>query len=278
MREQFINKLVSQPWNIDRMRGRTIIGRLVQRLQRPHADRPAEDICGDPLPKMNITGDVAVIPVRGSLMMNVPDWIKECGLDITDIDDILAELAQAQADPNVRLIVLDFDSPGGWSYAGNKLFDAVQQSQAQRGGKPIFAYCADGADVCSAAYQGATPARMFLTGQYALAVGCIGTYLALLDDSEMFKQMGITFHVLRSGDLKGIGEDEVTDKQIAWLQSVVDTQGAAFRANVARYRLSLSKEEMQGQYYDGATAYAKGFTHGFARDINAAIAIFRQQL
>lgn len=273
MREQFIHKILGQPWNIDRIRGRTIISRLVKRLQ---ADRPAEDNWGDPLPTMQILGDVAVVPVCGSLMLNVPDWIKQYGLDITDVDDIIAEIIQAKANPDVRLIVLDFDSPGGWSAAGNKLFDFV--SANAMGATPICAWCADGADVCSAAFQGATPTRKFLTGPYAMAVGCIGTYLALLDDTEMYAQEGITFHVLRSGDLKGIGEDGFSDAQLSWLQSVVDTQGALFRSNVSRFRLTLDPDEMQGQYYDGLTAAQKGFSHGTVRDRNAAIANFRAAL
>lgn len=275
MREQFINKLVSQTWSIGRLRGRALLASLIGRLR---ADRPAEDICGDPLPVMQILGDVAHIPICGALALNLPDWVKQYGLALTDIDDIATEISQAMADARVSFIVLDFDSPGGWSLAGNKLFDVVDAWQSRPNAKPIFAWCADGADVCSAAYQGAMPARMFLTGPYAMAVGCIGTYQALIDDSEFWKLMGITDIVLRSGEMKGMGIDGYSETQLEWLQSTVDQFGARFRANVSRFRTQLDASEMQGQFYDGATAASLGFTHGTAPDLATAITKFRRQL
>src|SRR5687767_6279783 len=112
MKTQFTNKLLCQPWDISRERGRTLIASMLERLK---AERPAEDRHGNPLPKLYTVGDVAVIPIAGALMVNVPDWVKSYGLGITDADDIEIELHQAQNDPRISMIVLDFDSPGGWS-------------------------------------------------------------------------------------------------------------------------------------------------------------------
>lgn len=199
------------------------------------------------------------------------------GLGLTDINDIAEELALSQSDPRVAFRVLDLDSPGGWSVASQKFFAAVVATQA-RGGKPVFAWCGDGAEVCSAAYHGATPARMFLTGPYAGAVGCIGTYQALLDDTEFWKMMGVTIQVLRSGEQKGAGIDGFSEAQLAWMQGEVDQLGATFRAHVAQYRTTLDPGEMEGQYYSGDRAARLGFTHGIAADLQSAIAKFRRQL
>ncbi len=275
MKEQFINKFVCQPWGISRPRGRALIASLVQRLR---AERPEEDKWGEPLPKMRIEGDTAVIPITGPLALNVPDWIKQWGLNLTDIDDIAEELAQASNDPRVAIIVLDFDSPGGWSVAGQKLFDVVNRQQGRMGAKPMLAWCADGADVCSAAYHGAMPAGMFLTGPYALAVGCIGSYQTILDDTEFWKMMGITIEVIRSGEMKGMGVDGFSEAQITWLQSVADQYGARFRKDVAAFRTMLDPAEMEGQHYDGAQAARLNFTHGTAADLPAAIVKFRRSL
>lgn len=275
MKEPFIQKIVSQPWSISRARGRALIASMVQRLR---GERPEESDCGDPLPKMRLEGDVAVIPVCGPLAMNVPEWIKQWGVNLTDINDIAEELAAASADPRVAVIVLDFDSPGGWSVAGQKLFDTVNRTQGRMGAKPMLAWCADGADLCSAAYHGAMPASMILTGPYALAVGCIGTYQTIIDDTEFWKMLGITIDVLRSGELKGMGVDGYSEQQIAWLQSVADDYGAQFRADVSAFRTALDPAEMQGQFYDGATAARLGFTHGTAADLPSALAKFRRAL
>ncbi|MEQ1862733.1 MAG: S49 family peptidase [Chthoniobacteraceae bacterium] len=269
MKTQFINKLVSQSWNIPRARGRALLASMVLKLRD---ERPAESKYGDPLPKLSIMGDVAHIPITGALALNLPDWIKEYGLSLTDINDIEQELSQALNDPRVATIVLDFDSPGGWSIAGNKLFDLVEAA-AQR--KPVFAWCADGADLCSAAYQGAAPARMILAGRYALAVGCIGTYLTVLDDTEFWKQLGVTWEVFRSGELKGMGDDGWSEAQKKFLQDTVDTFGARFRGNVSRFRTSLPTAEMEGQYYGGEEAAQRLFIDGTSADLAGAIAKFR---
>lgn len=274
MKNQFIDKLVNQSWNIGRIRGRTLMASMIQRLR---AERPPEDLWGDPLPVMTVVGDVAIIPIYGALALNVPDWLKQWGVNLTDVNDIAEEIGQAQIDSRVSMIVLDFDSPGGWSIAGNKLFDTVQNSLAM-GGKPILAWCGDGAEVCSAAFQGATPATMFLTGPYASAVGCIGTYLAVLDDTEFWKMMGITIEIIRSGELKGMGMDGLSDPQREFLQSTCDAFGATFRGNVAQYRTLLDPAEMEGQYYSGKEAAKRNFVFANALDLNTAIAKFRRQL
>ena len=236
-------------------------------------ERPSEDVDGDPLPKLQIAGDVAVIPIIGVLMLNVPAWVKSYGFRVTDANDIGEELDRASRDPAVSLIALDLDSPGGWAIAGNKLFELVEAA-ARR--KPVMAWCGDGNQCCSAAYAAAAPARLIYAGKHAMAVGCIGSYLALLDDSEYWKMMGIKWEVLRSGDLKGIGEDAISPEQRAWLQSIVDAAGAHFRRNVRKYRTEIPDSEMQGQYYTGEESARRGFVQGLAPDLSSAIARFRK--
>lgn len=267
MKTQFIDKLVNQSWSIDRHRGRSVIASIVQRLR---SERPAEDSYGNPLPKMSIIGNTAIIPIVGALGMSLPDWVKQWCV-MTDVNDIAEETRQALDDPRVFRIVYDYDSPGGWSVAGNKLFDVVDAAKDR---KPVLAWCGDGAEVCSAAYHGATPAHLFLTGAYSLSVGCIGTYLVALDDTEYWKMLGYTWEVFRSGELKGMGEDGFSEAQKQFLQDCVDRFGGRFRANVATYRTLLSRDEMEGQFYDGKEASLRGFTHGTAPDLTAALARF----
>lgn len=275
MKEQFIQKMVAQTMEMAPARARTFLASSICRLR---GERPAEDEWGDPLPKLHMDGDAAIVPIRGVISMNVPDWINGWGLGVTDINDIAEEITVAQNDARAAFIVLDFDSPGGWSVASHKFFDLIEKAQSRAGGKPIFAWCGDGAEVCSAAYHGASPARMFLTGPYAGAVGCIGTYQALLDDTEFWKMKGITFEVLRSGEQKGAGIDGFSEAQKAWMKSEVDRYGGAFRTHVSCYRTALDPAEMEGQHYDGAQAARLGFTHGTAVDLSAAIVKFRRML
>lgn len=265
----FQNKILTQQWHGTGARCRPLIAGILQRLR---AERPDEDVFGEPLPKLQILGDVAVIPIVGTLMINVPDWAKELGLSITDANDIAEELDRAVNDPAVKFIVLDFDSPGGWSVAGDKLFDLVESADRRR---PVFSFCADGNDCCSSAYEAAAASRVVLCGKQALAVGCIGSYLAILDDTKFWDMLGLKWEVLRSGDLKGIGEDGISDEQRAWLQGQVDACGDTFRRNVKKYRTQIPDAEMRGQYYTGVQAAHLGFCAGTAKDLAAAIARFR---
>lgn len=267
---QFISRLVSQPWDMDKLRARSVIGALVTRLQ---AERPAADQWGDPLPRMQLVGNVALIPITGVMTIDVPDSIKEYGLNLTDANDIAGEIEDALADENIELLVFDVDSPGGLSLAGNKLFELVEAANRK---KPCFGFCGDGREMCSAAYNAVAGATALYSGRYAAAIGCIGSYLVMLDDTEFWKQMGITFEVFRSGELKGLGVDPLSEAQRAFLQSMVDESGARIRKNVAKYRTEIAPEDLQGQYYEGLQAAARGWVAGNVKDLNAAIAKFRR--
>jgi ClpP class serine protease len=273
MKAQFISQLVSTPLNIDRIRARSIIGHIVATLLKN--ERPDEDAWGGPLPKMRIEGDVAIIPIRGLVMMNVPDWVKSYGFNITDANDIESELDQALANPDVNLIVHDSDSPGGSSLAGDKLFDITEAANRR---KPVFGWCGDGAEAASTAYEAIAPCRAILAGWYASAVGCVGSYLAHLDDTKYLADLGFSMRVFRSGEIKGIGIDELSEAQAAYLQSLVDTAGATFRKNVSKYRTAIAREDMEGQWFNGTEAAKRGFVAGNAKDLRAAILKFRGML
>jgi ClpP class serine protease len=112
-------------------------------------------------------------------------------------------------------------------------------------------------------------------GRYA-TLGSIGSYLTLLDDSEYWKMLGISWEVFRSGELKGIGESPLSQAQRDYLQGMVDTSGARIRKNVSKYRKTIAAEDMQGQWFQGDEALARGFCAGNAKDLSAALGKFRK--
>lgn len=272
MKSQFISRLASTVWNIAEDRGRLIIGGMLQRLMK--SDRPEEDEWGDPLPKMQIVGDIATIPVSGVLMLNVPQWVKSYGFNVTDINDIEEELAQALADENVAMIVMHHDSPGGESVAGQKLFDLVE---AARRKKPVLSWSGDGELMCSASYNGAAPSTAIFLGKYCEAVN-IGTYCVNVDTTGFWEQMGVKWEVFRSGEYKGMGIDALSQDQRDYLQSIVDQFGTLFRKGVLKYRTAVDPANMQGQSYRGIEAAQLGFAAGTAKDLPEAIKRFRKLL
>jgi ClpP class serine protease len=271
MKAQFVSRVFAQTWNYDQLRARPFLAHMALTLLRN--ERPAEDVCGDPLPVMRLEGDVAVIPLSGVLMINLPDWIKPYGFGLTDVNDIEEEVKRATADANVAFTVYDCDSPGGMSLAGDKLYSVTEKAREK---KPIFYYCGDGCDVASTAFEGVASCQDGLAAPFASGIGCIGTYLPWLDDTEFWAKLGIKFEVFRSGELKGLGIDGLSPAQRAYLQGMVDEAGATFRKNVLKYRSGIARADMEGQWFEGVKASEKGFVAGNAPDLEAAIAKFRR--
>jgi ClpP class serine protease len=89
---------------------------------------------------------------------------------------------------------------------------------------------------------------------------------------EFWAQMGMKWEVFRSGELKGIGIDALTQEQRDYLQSLVDNAGATFRSNLLKYRTGIDPADMQGQWFDGINAAKRGFIAANADDLQAAIA------
>ena len=268
---EFLSKMLCTCWNIDKLRGRTVLSGMVRAFFKN--ERPDEDVSGNALPKMQLLGDVALIPLYGILGIDVPDWLKEFGIDLTDANDIEEELEEALEDENVRMIVIDVDSPGGLAIAGDKLFALVEAANRR---KPVLAFCGDGRSMASAAYEAVAGATVLYCGPYADGVGCIGSYLAYLDDTEFWAQMGITWEIFKSGEIKGIGESvPLTEAQRSFLQEKVNRFGANIRRNVSRYRLAIAPDDMEGQWYDGIEAARRGFVGANVSDLQTAIAKFR---
>jgi ClpP class serine protease len=124
MRADYVSKILGTVWDLPKLRARTMIANMATKLLRD--ERPAESAFGDALPKMRVVGNVAIIPIRGIISMNVPDWIKAYGFNVTDANDIEEEINSALSNQNVDLIVFDVDSPGGWDLASVKLFEIVE--------------------------------------------------------------------------------------------------------------------------------------------------------
>lgn len=267
-----LSKMISSVWGLDKIRGRTILSSMVHSLIT--SQRPEEDIFGDPLPVMQKLGDIALIPFYGVISIDVPNWLKEWGFNLTDANDIAEEIGNALQDANVKMIVFDMNSPGGLSLAGNKLFEVVEAANRI---KPCFAYCDAGRDMASAAYDSVAACRALIANPHADGVGCIGSYLAYLDDTEFWAQMGLKWEIFKSGDFKGIGESvPLTEPQREFLQRQADYFGAIIRGNVKKYRTLIADEDLQGQWYAGTESARRGFVYDLAGSLQEAIAKFQR--
>jgi ClpP class serine protease len=273
MRAEFVSKVCSTVLDLPKLRARTIVANIAMRSLRPRGqgDDDAEELSPN-APKMQIIGNVAVIQMVGVIWMNVPDSAKRYFVDANDIEELIN---RALRDENVQLIVFDVNSPGGWDLASLKLFELVEAANRK---KPCFAFCADGCDMASGAYYAVAATTAIYAGWYADGVGCVGCYLAWLDDTEFWAQMGIKFEVFREGELKGMGIDSLSEPQRAYLQNMVSESGERFRKNVLKYRSGIALADLEGQWFMGSEAAKRGFVAGCVDNLEAAIAKFRRML
>jgi len=195
-------------------------------------------------------GNVAVIQIHGVIDKVISSFEMECygGCDLQDIDNALAVVAN---DDRITHVVLDIHSPGG-SVVGLK--DTAARIAQLRQTKEVHAYIAGMA--ASAGYYLASQADVISAGESAI-VGSIGTYIAVLDASRWYQEEGLEMQVLKAGDYKTMGAQwrPLTDDEKKYLQNMVDTCNAEFKAAVTTLR-SVEDSTMQGQWMNGKEGHS----------------------
>jgi len=202
-------------------------------------------------------GSVSIVPIYGVIEYR-SDWLLEY-FGGTSVETIREALMAELADPNVKAIVLDIDSPGG-TVAGITEFAA--EIRAARGGtKPIVAVA--NTYTASAACWLAAQADEFVVTPSG-HVGSIGVYALHQEMSGMLEQMGISTTIISAGPYKTEGNEfePLTDAAKAEIQAQVDVSYDQFRADVAAgRRVPVATVEPQyggGRLLDAKDALAAG--------------------
>jgi signal peptide peptidase SppA len=164
-------------------------------------------------------------------------------------------------DDLVKGVLLRIESPGGTCAGTQELADDLAALAAK---KPVYAWCED--LCCSAAYWIASQCTKIFCNATSL-VGCIGTYAVVQDMSGMAEKLGVKVHVVKAGEFKGAATPgtEVTDKQLAEYQNLVDTLNEFFLDAVAAGRKLPAKKVRQladGRVHVGQEAVTLGLADG----------------
>lgn len=258
--------LTTQAWALEPTVFETLIG-LVQRhldgvrlepgqVEAIVAQRDARGAVVDP-GATEIVGTTAVIPITGVIAKHasqVGDVSQPQGTSTTAVS---AELRAALADPKVQSILLAIDSPGGSVDGVAALGDQIHAANDQ---KPVTAYI-DGMGA-SAAYWLASQAGRVVAGKDA-AVGSIGVYATVRDNSRAVKNAGVDVKLVKAGRFKGAGASGVPIESgdLAAIQSRVDAYYAMFAEAVARGR-GMTADQVSavadGQVWIGKQALERG--------------------
>lgn len=173
---------------------------------------------------------VAVLEIFGALAHRTT--LRANSTTVQSYESIAHTFETAMADPSVRALLLEIDSPGG-EVAG--AFQLAEQIHAARGRKPILAVASDCA--CSAAYLIASAADSISVTRTGV-VGSIGVATCHADLSRALDKDGIAVTCIYAGAHKVDGNpyQPLPPEVAAQIQADVDHYYALFLNTVAAYR------------------------------------------
>ena len=204
-----------------------------------------------------VLAGVACIPVQGTLVHKLGTLHPYSGM--TGYDTIRANLSLALADPRVKAILLDVDSPGG-EVSG--CFDLVDSIYSLRGMKPVWAVCSETA--YSAAFAIASAADRVVVPRTG-GVGSAGVICAHVDFSRALDAAGINVTLITYGKHKADGNEfqPLSSETLARFQADVDYMGGLFCDTVARnLKMSVANvRKTEAGTFMGAKAVSAGFAH-----------------
>ncbi|GAB6178315.1 signal peptide peptidase SppA [Desulfobaculum senezii] len=199
------------------------------------------DGSGQPLAESVISGTapekVLVIPVTGTISTAPP---REFGPSLSTrpslVQEVVSHLRRAEADPDIRAVVLMVDSPGGTVVASDTLYHEVMAFR-QRTGRPVVALMHNVA--ASGGYY-VSIAADHIVAHPTTVTGSIGTVLIVPKLHGLMEKVGVSTMVIKSGELKDMGSPfrASPEKERKLLQNMIDDMNSRFlQAVKARRRL-----------------------------------------
>lgn len=245
-----------------------IVGATVSKDDVRAAEHPALRQLRDSLAsKMEVVGNIAVIPVMGTLAYN-PDPLEMAFYGVEDSRNVLRMVNEAAGNPSIDGILLRMDTPGGMMLGGPEISDAV--AAAVKAGKPVVTHI--GGLGASLGYLIAAPSTKIVANRSAL-VGSIGIISSVTDYTEYLKNLGISMEYFTNKEAKfkaaGAIGTSLTDEQRAYIQNRMDSAFSVFKKTIQTHRPRVSTESMQGQVMRGEEALAAGLVDATGSEIFA---------
>jgi len=263
---------------IEARAGQALFGRLLQLAHRSLGEgRP---MAAEPdswrkarqnfAPKMSVDGGIGLLEISG-IMAYRPDLGDMIFDGFEDSAEVLTAFRRLEADSETNAIVLNINSPGGFSVGGAEIADAVHNSA-----KPTVAWV--GGMMCSLAYWIGSQANAVIATRSAM-VGSIGAYVSVVDYHRMLANAGIEVKLFRNkeGTFKAAGMPgaPITDEHAAEFTRQAQRSFDVFRADVLRARNGVPEDAMQGQVFDGQQAKRQGIVNALG-DLDNARSVARR--
>ncbi len=185
---------------------------------------------------------IGVIPINGPIMDSGP---------------IVTQLVNFKKDKGIKAIILRIDSPGGGVGPSQEIYREVRKTIKT---KKVIASM--GSIAASGGYYIASAADKIVANPGTLT-GSIGVIMEFVQLQELFKKIGVSLEVLKSGEFKDIGSPhrKMSERDKEVIKGLISDIQNQFVSAVARGR-ALSTEKVQeiadGSIFSGAKAKELG--------------------
>jgi len=213
-------------------------------------------------PGLFVGDKVAVIEVEGLLFNERPSGLFAAGENPVSL--FVEKLDKAQADPNVKAVVLRVNSPGGGVTASDIMYRRLTRFRGEKG-VPVVAVLEDVA--ASGGYYVACGADKIIAHPTSVT-GSIGTLVQTFSLSGTMQMLHIDAKAVTSGPRKDMASPfkPLDPEDLAILQGMVDQYYQRFLDVVVKSRTSLDADKIRaladGRVYTGLQAKDNGLVDG----------------
>lgn len=197
-------------------------------------------------------GNVALISLEGAI---TGDGTQGFGASSISSKEIVGFIEEADANPQIEVLLLEINSPGGSAVASDEIASAVKKAQ-----KPVVAYIREAG--ASGAYWVASAADHVIANRMSIT-GSIGVLSSYLEFSGLMEKYGVGYEQLTAGERKEIGTpyQKLSEQERQILQQKLDKIHAFFIEEVAANRhlkVSQVQKLATGEFFLGVEALELG--------------------
>lgn len=219
-----------------------------------------EAMAEDEVPVIVAPSSIAVITVEGIIGKRLGLLETMCGG--CDLNNVAEAIDKVMADDSIDTIVFDFYTPGGTVTGVPELAAKIAEvSKVKNTIAYVDMLCA------SAGYYLASQCNVVLSAPSA-DLGSVGVYALYLDETRALEQEGLKVNAISAGKFKlaGASFKPMTDEERGMFQADVDKIYTEFKDAVTSKR-NIKEEDLQGQCFTGVDAINKGYSDGFANNL-----------
>ncbi len=180
------------------------------------------------------------------------------------VDSVRLQLEKAQADPDIKAVVMQVDSPGGTITGSDIIYNRLLRFKRQTRAKIVVLM---GTVAASGGFYISMPAH-FIMAHPTTLTGSIGVLIPSLNLAQLAKKIGVTDTTIKSGKMKDTLSmwREMREDERLYLQALVDEMQQRFVNIVAENRPNLTRADVlkvaDGRIFTGAEAQKLGLVDG----------------